>query len=284
VTAAPVARIDAHHHLWDLARRSQPWLDTERMRVIQRTFGPSDLAAAVAGTGVGATVLVQVLNVEAETVELLEIGRCEPLVLGVVGWADLLDPAVPEDLDRLRRCGPLVGVRHQLQAEPSPSSWLARPELGRGLEALAAAGLAFELMIRPEQFDAALAVVRAHPEVRFVVDHLGKPPISGGRLEPWRTGLRRLARQPNVTAKLSGLVTMADPDGWTVAELRPWVDAAVEAFGPARLMFGSDWPGCLVAAEYAELVGAMETLLAELTLGEQRSVWSGTAAGIYGLG
>src|SRR5581483_2417780 len=129
------------------------------------------------------------------------------------------------------------GIRHQLQAEPAPSAWLARPELARGLDALAAAGLPFELMLRPEQFDAAVRVVRANPTVRFVLDHLGKPPVRDGRPAAWSAGLRELARQPNVTAKLSGLVTMADPRGWTVADLRPWVEIAVEAFGPARLMF-----------------------------------------------
>jgi L-fuconolactonase len=138
-------------------------------------------------------------------------------------------------------------------------------------------------MIRPEQFDAALDVVRAHPELTFVVDHLGKPPIDSGRLEPWSRGLRRLAHEPNVAAKLSGLVTVANRDTWVVDDLRPYVDVALAAFGPSRLAFGSDWPVCLLAGSYATVVAAIEVLVAELTISEQDDIWSGTARRIYSL-
>lgn len=276
--------MDAHHHLWDLGARGQPWLMPERMRSIRRDFHVADLKAAVSASGVASTVLVQVLNDAAETAELLGVAQDCPLIAGVVGWADIERSDLPDQLDALRRRGPLVGIRHQLQAEPAPAQWLRSPQVGAGLRALAAAGLPFDLMLRPEQFDAALDAARAHPEMIFVVDHLGKPPIDSGALAPWAHGLRRLAGEPNVSAKLSGLVTVADLDRWQVSDLRPYVDVALEAFGPSRLMFGSDWPVCLLAATYDEVVRAIETLLADLTVEERRDIWSATARRVYSLG
>jgi L-fuconolactonase len=278
------SRIDAHHHLWDLEARDQPWIDTVRMRAIRRSFDTADLADAVRGSAVAATVLVQVLNQADETDELLDVASASSLVAGVIGWADLGRPDLTDQIDRLRRRGPLLGIRHQLQAEASPTEWLHRYDVGTGLRRLGEAGLVFDLMIRPEQFDAAAEVVRAHPELTFVVDHLGKPSIDSGLLEPWASGLRRLAAAPNVAAKLSGLVTVAHRDTWTVADLRPYVDVALNAFGPSRLMFGSDWPVCVLAADYPAVVRAIESLVADLSPSEQQDVWAGTARRIYSMG
>jgi L-fuconolactonase len=282
--ARPMSRVDAHHHLWDLGVRAQPWIDPVGMGVLQESFDIGDLERAVRGSAVAATVLVQVLNRADETAELLQLAATNGLVAGVVGWADLGRPDLADHIDQLKRRGPLVGIRHQLQAEANPAEWLRRPDIGAGLHRLGTAGVPFDLMIRPEQFDVSAELVRAHPDVMFVVDHLGKPPIESRRLEPWATGLHRLAESPNVAGKLSGLVTVAARTGWTVGELRPYVDVALDTFGPARLMFGSDWPVCLLAADYPEVIGAVETLVAGLTPGEQHDIWAGTAGRVYSIG
>jgi L-fuconolactonase len=279
-----LSRVDAHHHLWDLDVRDQPWIDAVQMAAIRRRFDGADLAAAVDGCNVTATVLVQVLNQPDETDELLDAATASSLIAGVVGWADLERPDLADQIDRLRRRGPLVGIRHQLQAEATPAEWLQRRGVANGLRRIGDAGLVFDLMIRPEQFGAAVQVVRAHPGLLFVVDHLGKPPISTGELEPWASGLGLLAREPNVTGKLSGLVTVADRDTWVVDDLRPYVDVALDAFGPARLMFGSDWPVCLLAADYTAVVGAVDALVAELAPAERHDIRAGTASRVYALG
>ena len=254
------------------------------MGAIRRNFELADLTPAARAAGVSATLLVQVLNDAAETAELLDVARANPLVAGVIGWADLERRDLPEQIAALRRRGPLAGIRHQLQAEAEPARWLQRPDIGIALRELAVAGLPFDLIIRLEQFGVALDTVRAHPELTFVVDHLGKPPIDSGALEPWARGIRLLARERNVIAKLSGLVTVADHDAWQIGDLRPYVDLALAAFGPSRLMFGSDWPLCLLATSYAGVVAAVEALLADLTIDEQREIWSATACRIYSLG
>jgi L-fuconolactonase len=269
--------VDAHHHLWDLGRRDQPWTAAPGFTAIRRSFDASDLAAAVGGTGVAATVLVQVLNEDGETRDLIGMAAASDLVAGVVGWADLTDPAVKDRLDGL------VGVRHQMQAEPDPGAWLAQPAVQRGLRALDAAGLAYDLMIRPAQFDIAARTVAAHPDLRFVLDHLGKPPISDGPIGPWAAGIRALARLPNLYCKLSGMVTVVDRSNWTVADIRPYTEVAIEAFGPDRVMFGSDWPVCLLAAPYERVLGLVEELTGALTPAERNRVFGGTATEVYRL-
>jgi L-fuconolactonase len=279
--------VDAHHHLWDLGRRDQPWTAEPERHAIRRDFTPSDLAAATAGTGVTSTVLVQVLNEAAETRDLLAYARDGDLIRGVVGWVDLADPAVGERLAELR-AEPggerLVGVRHQMQAEPDPGGWLARPEVQRGLAAVAAAGLAYDLMIRPAQFEVAQRTAHRHPGLTLVLDHLGKPPIATGPIEPWAAGIHALASAPNVRCKLSGLVTVADPRRWTVADLRPYAETALGAFGPDRVLFGSDWPVCLLAASYDTVFATARDLIAGLTGAEQRSVLGDAARSAYGDG
>ena len=277
-------RIDAHHHVWDLELRDQPWIDPHRMAAIRRSFDTTDLADAVEGRHVTNTVLVQVLNRTDETDELLDIAAGSSLVCGVIGWADILRADLRDEIERMRHRGPLVGIRHQLQAEPSPAEWLQRADVRTGLRHVEEVGLVFDLMIRPEQFGPATALVRTRPDLRFVLDHLGKPPIDTGLLESWASGVRCLAREPNVTCKLSGLVTVADHRSWTVDDLRPYVDVALAAFGPPRLMFGSDWPVCLLAAEYRDVIEAVEGLVADLAPDEQSDIWAGTARRVYSIG
>jgi L-fuconolactonase len=203
----------------------------------------------------------------------------------VVGWVDLTAPDAGDRLAALRDApggDRLVGIRHQVQSEPDPE-WLSRADVRRGLRAVAAAGLAYDLLTIPDQLAAAEATARALPEARFVVDHLSKPPIAAGGREPWETRIRALAAHPNVSCKLSGMVTEADWAAWTVGDLRPYAEVVLDAFGPARVMFGSDWPVCTLAATYGEVVAAAAELTAELSDGERAAVLGGTATAVYGL-
>jgi L-fuconolactonase len=277
--------IDAHHHVWDLGRRPQPWLASPRMAPIRRTFTLDDVASVVAPLGIERTVLVQVLADAAETVEFLALAAGTDLVAGVVGWVDLTADDVGDTLAGLRQepgGERLVGIRHLVQGEADPA-WLNRPDVHRGLRAVGAAGLCYDLLTLPHQLPAAIDTARALPEVTFVLDHLSKPPIAAGELEPWASRLRELATEPNVYCKLSGMVTEADWGTWTVAELRPYAQTALEAFGAERVMFGSDWPVCLLAGSYPEIVAATQELTAELSPSERDEVLGGTAVRAYHL-
>jgi len=254
-------RVDAHHHLWDPARRAYPWM--EEGWSIRRRFGPEDLDAAAGPCGFERTVVVQTVSSVEETEELLAVAAGSRRVAGVVGWVDLTAPDVGDALAALAAApggAALVGIRHQVHDEPDPE-WLLRDEVLRGLEAVATAGLAYDLLVRERELPAALLAVERLPQLTFVVDHLAKPRIREAVTAPWAARLRMLARRPNVTCKLSGLVTEADWEEWTAGHLMPYVRHAVDAFGPGRLLFGSDWPVCLLAASYAEVVeAAAETL------------------------
>ncbi|WP_035803834.1 amidohydrolase family protein [Kitasatospora mediocidica] len=278
-------RIDAHHHVWDLARRPQSWLDGPESAVIRRDFGPADLAPLAKAAGIARTVLVQVLPDLEETREFLALAAADQLVAGVVGWADLTDPGIADTLAELRQGTGgdlLVGVRHLVQGEADPA-WLARPDVRRGLRAVGDAGLCYDLLTLPHQLPAAIETVRALPDQPFVLDHLAKPPIASGEVAPWADRLRELAREPNVSCKLSGLVTEADRERWTVADLRPYAEVALDAFGPERVMFGSDWPVCLLAASYGQVISTAKDLTDRLGSHERALVFGGTAARVYRL-
>ena len=275
-----VGVVDAHVHVWDLQAQDHGWIPPASP--IRRDYGLGDLRSTVAGTPVERIVLVQVLNDAGETRAFLEHARAEELVAGVVGWIDLGRSDVDEALGALAGDPALVGIRHQALAEADPSGWLRSPDVQRGLSALEARGLPFDLMIRPEHFPAAVESVRAHPSLRFVLDHLGKAPIASGQLEPWATGLRRLAAEPNVSCKLSGIHTIAAPDA-TYADLAPFLEVALEAFTPSRVVFGSDWPVSTQAASYADVVGTAIRACASLSAAEREAVLGGNARELYGL-
>lgn len=278
-------RIDAHHHVWDLAPRDQPWITGTQMAPIRRSFSIDDLAGEAAACGVVATVLVQTVAGPEETPELLSLAASCDLVRAVTGWIDLTVPSAADDIAGLRSGvggDYLRAIRHQVQAEPDPD-WLRRPDVLRGIGAVTDAGLVYELLTLPHQLPAACTAVAAHPAGRFVLDHCSKPPIRSGELAPWEEDLRALARHDNVTCKLSGLVTEADWASWTVDELRPYTDVVIEAFGPDRVMFGSDWPVCLLAATYRKVVDAAEELTAWLGAPEREAVFRTTASRVYGL-
>jgi L-fuconolactonase len=278
--------VDAHHHLWDPRVRDHPWMAGPELAPIRRPYALADLRRETAAAGVDHTVLVQTVAEVAETEEFLEVASAsDGLIAGVVGWVDLTAPDPAGALARLRaRPGGerLVGVRHQVEDEADPD-WLARPDVRRGLAAVAAAGLVYDLLVRVPQLRAARAVVRALPDARFVLDHAAKPAIAAGSLEPWAGELSQLARLPNLACKLSGLVTEARRDDWDAARIRPYADRVLEAFGPDRVMFGSDWPVCELAASYAEVRELADALLEGCSAAERDAILCRTAARAYRL-
>ncbi|MGW7580455.1 amidohydrolase family protein [Kitasatospora sp. NPDC054768] len=278
--------IDAHHHVWDLDTRPQPWITGEALAPLARSFTAADLAPEATEAGAVATVVVQTVCVPEETPELLALADGSDLIAGVVGWTDLTAPDVAEAIAALRELPGgerLVGIRHQVQEEPDPA-WLLRPDVQRGLIAVAGSGLAYDLVVKPHQLPAAALAAARLTDLTFVLDHLGKPPISEGTLDPWAADLRRLAALPNTVCKLSGLVTEAAPGRWRTEDLAPYADTALDAFGPQRLLFGSDWPVCTLRADYAEVVRITRHLTDRLGAGERDAVFRHNAIRVYGLG
>jgi L-fuconolactonase len=252
------------------------------MAAIRRNFSLDDLKDSARAANVVATVLVQTVTVPAETPELLAIAAADSLVAAVVGWTDLTSPGIAEDLARLRSepgGSYLAGIRHQVQSEPD-ADWLRGPDVIRGLRAVAAAGLCYDLVVRPHQIPAAEYAAAAVPDLTFVLDHAGKPPIASGDLRSWAAAVGELAAQPNTVCKLSGLVTEAVP-GTPMREFAPVSDVILSAFGPDRVMFGSDWPVCLLASDYSGVVALAHMLVAGLSDAERAAVFAGTAARVY---
>lgn len=278
-------RVDAHHHVWDLAVRDQDWIKGPELQPLRRDFGVADLAPQARAAGVDRTVLVQTITVPEETPEFLALAAESELIGGVVGWTDLTRPDVADELARLRELPGgrhLKGIRHQVQGESDPE-WLLRPDVRDGLAAVAEAGLVYDLVVLPHQLPACVRAADGHPELTFVLDHLGKPPIATGAMQPWATAVRGLAALPNTVCKLSGMVTEADHAKWTVDGLRPYADTVLDAFGPGRLMFGSDWPVCTLAASYGQVVDAVEELTGGLGAEERAEIFGGTATRVYRL-
>jgi L-fuconolactonase len=277
--------IDAHHHIWDLTVRDQDWITGDLMAPIRRSFTLDDLRPFAQAAGVDATVLVQTVAVAGETPELLALAAADPLVAGVVGWADLTSAAVAEQLAGLA-AGPggdrLVSIRHLVQSEPDPG-WLRRPDVIRGLRAVHAAGLCYDLVIRPHQLPAATYAAAAVPGLTMILDHAAKPPVPPRDLGPWTAAIRAFAARPNTVCKLSGLVTEAAP-GTPVAAFMPVADVVLSAFGASRVMFGSDWPVCLLASDYDGVLTLARSLVAELSEAERTAVFRSTAARVYQIG
>ncbi|MFE5791357.1 amidohydrolase family protein [Streptomyces sp. NPDC056503] len=281
--------VDAHHHVWDLRRRPQPWLDAPGHAPIRRDFTTGDLRAAatrtLAGRRLDGTVVVQCVPSVTETRELLHLADRDPLIRAVVGWADLASPSIGDVLDTLLtdRGGPyLRSVRHLVQDEPDPR-WLQRPEVERGLRAVGLRGLAYDLLIRSDQFPQAVRLAERLPQLPLVLDHAGKPPLARGPLAGWERDVRRLAAHPQVRCKVSGLITEADHATWTTADIRPVWDVLLDAFGADRLMFGSDWPVCVLAGGWDRWAATVGELLADRTPTEASAILAGTAADFYRL-
>ncbi|HLI15591.1 MAG TPA: amidohydrolase family protein [Acidimicrobiales bacterium] len=275
-------RIDAHFHVWDPATRRHAWI--EQTPALYRRFGVEEVEALAHGCGIERGVLVQVLAETDETEEFLALAQAHEFVAGVVGWVDLSAPDVGEAIARLRD-GPggerLVGVRHLVQSEPDPG-YLGREAVVAGLRQVAGAGCRFDLLVTTAQLPAATRLAAALDDLPMVLDHGAKPPIATGELEPWRSWIARLAELEHVSCKLSGLVTEAG-DRCTVEAIAPYADHLLECFGPRRLLFGSDWPVCTVAASYGEVVTLAGALIERLSDAERAEVLGANAARFYGL-
>jgi L-fuconolactonase len=274
--------IDSHHHFWDPTRFDYPWMQGPEMAPLRRPFGPSDFASLIAANGVDATILVQCCSSIDETEAFLAIAEETAFVAGVVGWIDLTDPAIDAALDRLALRRKLVGIRHQVHDEADPR-WLLREDVQRGLAAVFQHGLVYDLLVRTRELAAAIEVARIFPKGRFVLDHSAKPTIASGITADWRSGIALLAEQPNVWCKLSGLVTEADWRGWTAEQLLPAVRHVWSAFGEDRLIFGSDWPVCLLAGDYAQVKRAATACLRAVGAAGSPKVWGANAIEAYHL-
>jgi L-fuconolactonase len=274
-------RIDSHQHFWKYDAREYGWID-ERMGVLRRDFLPADLEPQLKAAGFDACVTVQARQTLDETAWLLELADRSPFVAGVVGWVDLCSADARTQLQRFASHPKLVGVRHVVQGEPD-DRFLLRADFGRGIALLEELGLAYDILIYPRHLAVAAEFVKRFPRQRFVLDHLAKPEIARGEIRGWSRDVRALAAEPNVHAKLSGLVTEADWKRWTPDQLRPYLDVAFECFGPGRLMIGSDWPVCTLVADYGRAMGVLTEYLADRPAAEREAVLGRNAREFWNL-
>jgi L-fuconolactonase len=274
-------RIDSHQHFWNYSAAEYPWIGPGMER-LARDYLPEDLAPLLAAEGIHGSVAVQARQSVAESHWLLKLAQAHPLVKGVVGWVDLRSDRVGDDLHALAANPTFVGVRHVVQDEPDPRFVLGS-DFGRGLRELHQHGLTYDLLLYPDQLPAAIELVGLVPEQPFVVDHLAKPRIAACEIEGWERDLRAIARHDNVCCKVSGMVTEAARRGWKPDDFTPYLDVVLEAFGPARLMVGSDWPVCLLAGEYADVAAIPRDYFGRLSADEQAQIHGGTATRFYGL-
>ena len=272
--------IDAHQHFWRPARGDYGWLTPAAHPQLCRDFLPEDLAPLIAEAGVERTMLVQAAPSEAETRFLLDVAAETPFVAGVVGWTDLADPRAPERVAALAE-PKLVGLRPMLQDLPD-DAWIARPALRPALEAMIAAGLALDALVSPRHLPFLRPFLVVWPGLRVVIDHGAKPDIAGGELAAWAEAMGDIARESRAFCKLSGLVTEAGP-GWTLEQLKPVVDVLLEAFGPGRLIWGSDWPVVEEAGGYLAWRAAAEALTGGLAAAERAAIFGGAAESFYRL-
>ena len=274
-------RIDAHHHFWKYSAEDYGWMNDE-MDAIRRNFLPADLEEEISGAGIVGVVSVQARQTLQETQVLLDWARKYNFIRGVVGWVPLVSSSVRGDLEHLSQRKELKGVRHVLHDEPD-DRFMLRDDFNAGIELLGDFDLAYDILIFETHLPQSLQFVDRHPNQVFVVDHIAKPRIRDGWLSPWQTYVVQLADRPNVYCKISGMATEADWGRWTEQDLEPYFDTVLSAFGPQRLMFGSDWPICLLATTYCRWVETVERYVSRLTESEQERFWSGTAKEAYRL-
>ena len=273
--------IDSHHHFWHYSPVDHAWIPRD-WTVIQRDFLPVDLAAEVAGAGVDGVISVHARQSLEETQWLLGFAAEHAFIHGVVGWVPLIDPVIDAILEPLVAHPKLRGVRHVLHDE-ADDRYMLRADFNRGIEALTRCGLVYDILVFERHLPDTITFVDRHPNQVFVLDHIAKPRIAAGELEPWTKNIRELARRPNVACKLSGMVTEADVGTWTPAQLKPYFDVVLDAFGPQRLLYGTDWPVCLAGVTYGRWKQTVEDWIAPLAEQERAAIMGGNAERIYRL-
>ena len=277
-------KIDSHHHLWDLAARPQEWMVGDNMDPVRRNFDVDDLRTAIAGTGIEKTILVHATKTHDETYEMLALAQIDPTIIGVVGWVQIDSPdAIKECEKYLEATGGhyLKGIRDVAQDLPD-SNFLAKPQSIKTVQGLGKLGLTYDILTKTPELHAGIELVRACPDVQFVLDHISKPYIAKGELEPWKSMITELASFENVSCKISGMVTEAKWHNWKDADFVPYVDHIIECFTPQRIMFGSDWPVALLATQsYSDVVSLAEKLTSQLSDSEKQGFWGGHATAKY---
>jgi L-fuconolactonase len=274
-------RIDAHHHLWQYDAEEYGWID-DSMIALQRDYMPANLLQAMRAAQIDGTVAVQARQIVAETHFLLSQAEANPFIEGVVGWAPIAQADFPADLEALAAYPKLKGLRHVIQSEPDDDFMLGW-DFNRGIAAMRSTGLVYDILIYERHLPQTIKFVDAHPNQVFVIDHIAKPRIREGILSPWREQVQELARRENIFCKVSGMVTEADWRSWSDDDLRPYFDTVFEAFGPGRLMMGSDWPVCLLATGYAQWFELLDRYSQKLSMDEREEFCGGTAIGVYRL-
>jgi L-fuconolactonase len=274
--------IDSHHHLWKYSAAEYGWIDP-RDTVIRRDFLPAQLEELMHHFGIEGTVVVQARQTLEETIWLLSLSEKHPLIRGVVGWVPLTEGAgVKRHLEHYAANRRLRGVRHVVHDEPDPR-YILRDDFNAGVSALEGTGLRYDILIFERHLPAAIEFVDRHPNQVFILDHIAKPRIKDRILSPWDRNMREIAKRGNVYCKLSGMVTEANPQRWTPRDLQPYIDVVLGAFGPKRIMYGSDWPVVLLAADYARWFGTVRNAIGKLSKTEQERIMGGTAVEAYGL-
>lgn len=276
-------KTDAHQHFWQLTKPfDYRWLDEPHHAPIRRDFLPADLEPRLKAAGIERSVFVQTQHNLDESLWVLEMARAHPFIAGVVGWVDLASPACEDQVLAMKRHAKFVGVRHITQGEPD-DDFIVRPDVVRGLKVLEKHRVPFDLLFYVKHLNHAATLGRMLPELPMVIDHLAKPRIRGRVTDDWLPNFRAAAACPNIVCKLSGMITEADWKAWTPADLTPYIDAALDCFGPDRLMFGSDWPVSELAGTYQQVVDAVAVRIGKLSAAEQDAIWGGTAQRFYGL-
>jgi L-fuconolactonase len=277
--ASPLV-IDAHHHLWQYSASEYEWID-DRMTILRRDFLPAEFIAELTNTGIDGAVTVQARQTLQETQWLLELANKHKEILGVVGWAPIASPDFETSLDALAANPKLAGLRHVVQAEPE--GFLDGEDFNRGIRAMRDTRLVYDLLVVEHQLGEAIRFVDRHPQQMFMLDHIAKPKIAAGEIEPWRAQIQELSKRSNVCCKISGMVTEDSWSHWSIDSLQPFLDTVVSAFGPDRLMAGSDWPVCLVATGYAQWWHLLRNYFANFSDAERADICGATATRIYNL-
>ncbi len=280
MSAARKMKLDSHQHFWSYNAAQYPWIP--KGSPLHRDWLPHDLAPLLLAAGFDGCVAVQARQSLEETRWLLALADRAPIVRGVVGWVDLRSEFIGAQLAEFSRHAKFRGVRHVVQDEPD-ADFILGAEFQRGIAALHEFGLAYDLLIFPNKLAAAIELARKFPDQPFVLDHIAKPPIKDGALSPWRERIRELAKAPNVFCKISGMVTEADHAHWKTADFAPFLDVVFAAFGEDRVMFGSDWPVCLLAAEYARVFALVNDFAAQFPAAAREKLFGGNAARFYGI-